>query len=125
MTATSFQFDYIIWTGDLISHDDWDQTRVEQLNLVNYLADMFLTYFPNTPVYWSLGNHEGVPVNRYRCLMNAIFVFLIYMIYIISVILILSNDYIMFIIYFYVNIRLKLNNMCITCIIVITVVHYK
>ena len=63
-----FQFDYIIWTGDLISHDDWDQTREEQLHLVDYFADMFMTYFPDTPVYWSLGNHESVPVNRYLCI---------------------------------------------------------
>ncbi|MEL6741322.1 MAG: metallophosphoesterase, partial [Planctomycetota bacterium] len=58
-------FDYIMWTGDLPAHDDWEQTRPEALHLLQNLTDLMLRHFPDTPVYPSLGNHESFPVNSF------------------------------------------------------------
>jgi sphingomyelin phosphodiesterase len=62
---SAIRFDYILWTGDLPSHELWTQTRGSQLAMLEYLTNLFLKYFPNTPVYPSLGNHESVPVNSF------------------------------------------------------------
>lgn len=59
------KFDYILWTGDLLSHNIWDQTKEEQVATLHYLVDLFDKYFPDTPVYPALGNHEGIPVNNF------------------------------------------------------------
>ena len=59
-----FQFDYILWTGDLPGHNVWNQTRSDQLHLLDYLHKLLNQYFPHTPVYSTLGNHESTPVNR-------------------------------------------------------------
>ncbi len=59
-----FQFDYIIMTGDLMSHTDWAYSREEHLAVIANLSALFEQYLPNIPVFWSIGNHEGVPVNK-------------------------------------------------------------
>ncbi|XP_076814916.1 sphingomyelin phosphodiesterase-like [Clavelina lepadiformis] len=59
------KFDYIIWTGDLPAHNDWSQTKESQLFLLKNLTKTILKYFPNTPVYPALGNHESFPVNSF------------------------------------------------------------
>lgn len=43
----------------------WNQSRDEHLRNLEYLTDLFQKYFPKTPVYSAVGNHESVPVNRY------------------------------------------------------------
>jgi sphingomyelin phosphodiesterase len=58
-------FDYILWTGDQISHLDWDMSRDDQLRTLDYITRLFLKYFPRVPVLPSLGNHEGIPVNGF------------------------------------------------------------
>lgn len=59
------KFDYILWTGDLPNHHIWNQTREEQLEKLNNLTRLFLKYFPKTPVFPSVGNHESAPVNSF------------------------------------------------------------
>ncbi|ESO05258.1 hypothetical protein HELRODRAFT_77714 [Helobdella robusta] len=59
------KFDYILWTGDSLSHNVWNQTRDDQLKVLHYIAQRFDKYFPNIPVFPALGNHEGVPVNSF------------------------------------------------------------
>ena len=59
------KFDYILWTGDLPAHDDWDQSRISQEYLLKNLTSLLLQYFPNTPIYPALGNHESYPVNSF------------------------------------------------------------
>ncbi|CAD5118658.1 DgyrCDS7346 [Dimorphilus gyrociliatus] len=59
------KFDAIYWTGDLPGHNVWNQTRNGQLELLDYLANTFQTYFPDIPVFSTLGNHESVPVNSF------------------------------------------------------------
>eukprot|EP01132_Coremiostelium_polycephalum_P005700 gene5700-7094_t len=60
-------FDYIFWTGDNPPHDVWMQSHGTQLNATARLTNFLLKYFPqpNTKVFPSIGNHEGVPVNSF------------------------------------------------------------
>lgn len=55
----------IVWTGDNIAHDIWNQTQEKQtLNTYNITEDI-LNYFPNTPVYPMFGNHEPYPADQF------------------------------------------------------------
>jgi len=57
--------DYIIWTGDLVPHDVWSTEKAENLDIINRLMTLMRNYFPNTPLYPTLGNHESSPVNTF------------------------------------------------------------
>lgn len=59
------KFDYIIWTGDTPGHNIWNQTHSSQLHTLKYITTQLLHYFPSTPIYPALGNHESSPVNSY------------------------------------------------------------
>ncbi|XP_039266810.2 sphingomyelin phosphodiesterase-like [Styela clava] len=58
-------YDYIIWTGDLPAHNDWSQSRDNQISVLYNLTSLLIKYFPKTPIYPSLGNHESFPVNSF------------------------------------------------------------
>ena len=58
------QFDWIYLTGDLPAHNDWNQTRSDQLFILNKIISLFNEYLPKKPVFYSFGNHESAPVNR-------------------------------------------------------------
>ncbi|MCL4137566.1 UNVERIFIED_CONTAM: hypothetical protein GTU68_006698 [Idotea baltica] len=53
--------DYIMCTGDLVPHHIWKINRQSNIEVIREIADMLLYYFPNTPVYGAVGNHEGQP----------------------------------------------------------------
>ncbi|CAB3404967.1 unnamed protein product [Caenorhabditis bovis] len=57
--------DFVIMTGDYINHVDWEYSIEEHLSVLRKLHQIVVEAFPTTPVYWSLGNHEGVPVNSF------------------------------------------------------------
>ncbi|CEF68052.1 Sphingomyelin phosphodiesterase [Strongyloides ratti] len=57
--------EYIMLSGDYMSHNDWNYTKEEHLFIVGNLSSMIQKYFPKTPVFWAIGNHEGVPVNSF------------------------------------------------------------
>jgi len=57
--------DYIIWTGDIPAHDVWNQTHSSNINVIKDTVDLMLQYFPHTPIFPALGNHEGAPVNSF------------------------------------------------------------
>ncbi len=59
------QFDYIYWSGDLIDHQAQHVTREGVTEQLQLLGSLFQQYFPGTPVYSSLGNHDSAPVNLY------------------------------------------------------------
>ena len=52
-------------TGDLPAHNDWNQTKSGQVDIFNKMIDLFNEYLPNKPMFYSFGNHESDPVNRY------------------------------------------------------------
>uniref|UniRef100_A0A7E4V9S7 Sphingomyelin phosphodiesterase n=1 Tax=Panagrellus redivivus TaxID=6233 RepID=A0A7E4V9S7_PANRE len=59
------KLDYIILSGDYMSHKDWSYTRMDHLQVIANLSKLLENYFPDTPTFWAVGNHEGVPVNTF------------------------------------------------------------
>ena len=57
--------DFVYWTGDVPPHNVWNQTRADQLKAMESGVKLFIKYFPNTPVYPAMGNHESAPVNSF------------------------------------------------------------
>lgn len=60
------KFDLIYWTGDIMAHDIWKQTNVEQLKALDYIGNLFSKYFPNKITYSSTGNHDSIPCNLFE-----------------------------------------------------------
>ena len=52
-------------TGDLPAHNVWQQTREDQTLIINTIASLMKQHLPDKKVYFALGNHEGVPVDRF------------------------------------------------------------
>ncbi|XP_050417111.1 sphingomyelin phosphodiesterase [Patella vulgata] len=61
----SDQFDFVLWTGDLPPHNVWNQTRTDQLGILDTLTARFKKYLPNKMIFSALGNHESSPVNSF------------------------------------------------------------
>ena len=61
----SKSIDYILFTGDLPAHDVWNQTKQQQIDIVHKVASAFTEYFPNTPVFPAIGNHDSFPANSF------------------------------------------------------------
>lgn len=61
---------YIIWTGDLVPHNNWKTDKDENLMIHDRLMKLMKKYFPDTPLYPTLGNHESHPVNSYAPIKN-------------------------------------------------------
>uniref|UniRef100_A0A8R1XMU1 Sphingomyelin phosphodiesterase n=1 Tax=Onchocerca volvulus TaxID=6282 RepID=A0A8R1XMU1_ONCVO len=59
------KIDYILVGGDYESHKDWTYTREGHLKIIGKISTILHKYFANTPIYWTLGNHEGVPINSF------------------------------------------------------------
>jgi sphingomyelin phosphodiesterase len=62
--SLSFQIDYVVVSGDLMSHADWDYDKSSHAAMVRNISAMMLEYLPNIPVYFAVGNHEGVPIDK-------------------------------------------------------------
>ncbi|GMT27465.1 hypothetical protein PFISCL1PPCAC_18762, partial [Pristionchus fissidentatus] len=59
------ELDYIMVSGDLINHFDWEYSWEGHVGVLRNLSGLFKTHFPTTPIFWGVGNHEGVPVNSF------------------------------------------------------------
>lgn len=57
--------DYVYFTGDIIDHFGWATSREKNVATIKKVNDLLKTTFPNTPIYWILGNHESHPANLY------------------------------------------------------------
>ncbi|KAB7498279.1 Sphingomyelin phosphodiesterase 2 [Armadillidium nasatum] len=53
--------DYILCTGDLVPHHIWRVNPDSNIHVIRDVTDMILHYFPKTPVYGAIGNHEAYP----------------------------------------------------------------
>lgn len=62
---THTDIDYILWTGDLPPHDVWNQTREENLKILQETVEQMSDMFPGVPIFPALGNHESSPVNSF------------------------------------------------------------
>ena len=65
ISISIIQFDWIYLTGDLPAHNVWNQTREDQLYILEVITHLLKMYLPDKVVYPALGKHEGAPVNRY------------------------------------------------------------
>lgn len=63
--VTPMKFEYIIWGGDGIAHNVWDNTKEEVIELSRYISASFLSHFPNTSIIPVLGNHDTFPSNNF------------------------------------------------------------
>ncbi|XP_071502434.1 sphingomyelin phosphodiesterase-like [Diadema antillarum] len=63
--AKTQKVDFIYMTGDLPAHNVWNQTRSDQLKILDMVTDLLMKYFPGVKVYPTLGNHESAPVNSF------------------------------------------------------------
>ncbi|ROT72613.1 Sphingomyelin phosphodiesterase B [Penaeus vannamei] len=63
INETHQDLDLILWTGDLIPHNVWNTTREGNLDIIRQTVQMVKQYFPDTPVFPAIGNHESHPVN--------------------------------------------------------------
>jgi len=58
------EFDWVYLTGDLPAHNVWDQTRPDQLEILELIPTLLQKFLGDKVVYPTLGNHESAPVNR-------------------------------------------------------------
>ncbi|XP_054161041.1 sphingomyelin phosphodiesterase-like [Oppia nitens] len=59
-------FQYIIWTGDIVAHDVWNTTRDIIINGSRSLTQLINQHIANGKlVFPVVGNHEGLPVNQF------------------------------------------------------------
>ncbi|CAL4122987.1 unnamed protein product [Meganyctiphanes norvegica] len=65
ITETHEDIDLIIWTGDLVPHVVWNTTQEGNLMVIREAVQMVKDFFPDTPVFPAIGNHEGHPVNTF------------------------------------------------------------
>jgi sphingomyelin phosphodiesterase len=69
--ANNFDVDMILWTGDNVSHDIWQQNAETQaVNTYDATQDL-IKYFPNTHIYPMFGNHEPYPADEFDFTGNA------------------------------------------------------
>ncbi|CAJ0914636.1 unnamed protein product, partial [Mesorhabditis belari] len=59
------KLDYIMITGDLEAHNIGDYTRESTSASIENITNVIREFFPNTPIYQSIGNHEGVPSDSF------------------------------------------------------------
>lgn len=62
---THSDVDYILWTGDLPPHDVWNQSKMENLEIIKETVRQMTEKFPGVPIFPALGNHESAPVNSF------------------------------------------------------------
>ncbi|CEF63595.1 Sphingomyelin phosphodiesterase [Strongyloides ratti] len=65
ISKTHNDIDYIVVSGDLESHADWDYTKEGHVETIRNITSLFKTYFPNKKTYMAVGNHEGVPIDNF------------------------------------------------------------
>ena len=52
-------------SGDYVDHTSWKATKTGHLQVLKKIGDLVKKNFPTIPTYWAIGNHEGVPVNKF------------------------------------------------------------
>ena len=55
--------DLVIWTGDNVAHDIWNQTTHKNTESTILITEFIKEHWPEIPVFVSPGNHEFYPVN--------------------------------------------------------------
>lgn len=63
--TTNQKLDYIYITGDLVGHAVWNTTIKLNAYIIQAITRKVQEYFPKTPLYQVLGNHEPSPINQF------------------------------------------------------------
>ena len=58
--------DWTYWTGDVLPHDSWNDSRVKSFQTSKVIINYFKTFSKNKVVVPAIGNHMTVPVNWYE-----------------------------------------------------------
>ena len=71
----NIKFDYIIYTGDSPGHHIISQSLKGNLDSINTVNNIINKYYPNIPLYQTLGNHDTYPIDQtesslYRTILN-------------------------------------------------------
>ncbi|CAD8140740.1 unnamed protein product [Paramecium pentaurelia] len=64
-TKENIDPDFIIWTGDSIAHDVWQQFQSNQTIPTRIITEEIQKTMPTTQVYAMYGNHEAYPAEQY------------------------------------------------------------
>ena len=56
-------FKMILLTGDIPSHDIWNQSHSRNLEIITQVLEDLERLFPTTPTYYVFGNHDNFPIN--------------------------------------------------------------
>ncbi|KAK6047138.1 Ser/Thr phosphatase family protein [Cooperia oncophora] len=59
------EIDYIMLSGDFIDHAIWTYSIEGHKKALRNVSALIREFFPLTPTYWAIGNHEGVPTNSF------------------------------------------------------------
>lgn len=65
MAAVEPNPDFIVWLGDNVKHDIWEQTKEENLQATFNCTQFIKQAFPNTRVIPIFGNHEAYPTDQF------------------------------------------------------------
>lgn len=57
--------DFIVWLGDNVKHDIWEQSKEENLEATYNCTQFIKAAFPNTMVIPIFGNHEAYPTDQF------------------------------------------------------------
>ena len=62
--ANHLQVDAILWTGDIVDHNDLAQTWTSNRAEIAWASNVLQQIFPDTPVFPCLGNHDTWPIDQ-------------------------------------------------------------
>eukprot|EP01133_Synstelium_polycarpum_P007514 gene7514-8792_t len=65
VSETIMPISMVVWTGDNPPHDVWMQSEQKQVSATEVLTQVVQKYFPTTPVFPSIGNHEAFPADQF------------------------------------------------------------
>jgi sphingomyelin phosphodiesterase len=61
---SNMDIDYIIYTGDTVDHHDITQSPSHNQAEINIVFKLFNKYFPDTKIFYAIGNHDTYPIDQ-------------------------------------------------------------
>uniref|UniRef100_A0A914VBV9 Sphingomyelin phosphodiesterase n=1 Tax=Plectus sambesii TaxID=2011161 RepID=A0A914VBV9_9BILA len=65
IAANHKDLDYVVVSGDYESHADWNYKHSSHQAMIANISLVMQQYLPNIPIYFTVGNHEGVPIDNF------------------------------------------------------------
>lgn len=56
---------FVVVTGDFVAHNIWETTKEQVIDSIKQQTELINKYFPKTPVYYAMGNHDMHPTNLF------------------------------------------------------------